>query len=98
MYKLKECPTAHVISGILNVVNVVRHYLVMERYFPDTNLRDMRPLLVQDTISMTSDSLLRTILRGRCGHSMVGPSPATHSCTSIMIFRVNNIIDSMIAV
>ena len=30
-YRLKECPTAHVISGILNVVNVVRHYLVMER-------------------------------------------------------------------
>ena len=26
-------------------VNVVRHYLVMERYFPDANLRDMRPLL-----------------------------------------------------
>ena len=34
------------ISRILNV-NVVRHYLVMETYFPDTNLRDMRPLLVQ---------------------------------------------------
>ena len=32
------------ISRILNVVNVVRHYLVMEKYFPDTNLRDMRPL------------------------------------------------------
>ena len=31
MYKLKEFPTAHVISGILNVVNVVRHYLVMWR-------------------------------------------------------------------
>ena len=31
MYKIKECPTAHVISGILNVVNVVRHFLVMER-------------------------------------------------------------------
>ena len=33
MYKLKECPTAHihVIYGILNVVNVVKHYLVMER-------------------------------------------------------------------
>ena len=31
MYKLKECPTAHVISGILNVVNVVRHYLMVER-------------------------------------------------------------------
>ena len=43
----KKCPTAHVISMILNVVNVVRHYVVMERYFPDTNLRDMRPLLVQ---------------------------------------------------
>ena len=26
--------------------NVVRHYLVMERYFPDTNLRDIQPLLV----------------------------------------------------
>ena len=26
-YRLKECPTAQVISGILNVVNVVRHYL-----------------------------------------------------------------------
>ena len=31
MYKLKECPTAHTISGMLNVVNVDRHYLVMER-------------------------------------------------------------------
>ena len=31
MYKLKGRPTAHVISGIWNVVNVVRHYLVMER-------------------------------------------------------------------
>ena len=41
-YRLKEFPTAHVqvkrmsdgphvIYGILNVVNVVRHYLVMER-------------------------------------------------------------------
>ena len=30
MYKLNECPTAHVIYGIWNVVNVVRHYLVME--------------------------------------------------------------------
>ena len=30
--ELKECPTAHVISGILNGVNVVRHYLVMERF------------------------------------------------------------------
>ena len=29
MYKLKECP--HVIYGILNVVNVVSHYSVMER-------------------------------------------------------------------
>ena len=28
---------AHVISRILNVVDVVRHYLVMDRYFPDTN-------------------------------------------------------------
>ena len=31
---LKKCPTAHVISRILKVVNVVRHYLVMERYSP----------------------------------------------------------------
>ena len=33
-YRLKECPTAHVISRILNVVNVVRHYLVMEGISP----------------------------------------------------------------
>ena len=43
----KKMSTARVISKILNVVNVVRRYLVMERYFPDTNLRDMRPLLAQ---------------------------------------------------
>ena len=39
-----KCPIAYVLSRILDVVNVVRHYLVMERYFPDTNLPDMRPL------------------------------------------------------
>ena len=39
-YRLKQCPTVHhVISRILNVVNVVKHYLVM---------MDMRPLLVQE--------------------------------------------------
>ena len=32
MYKLRECPAAHVIPGILNVVNVVRHRMVMERW------------------------------------------------------------------
>ena len=54
--QVKKCLTANVISRILNVVNVVRQYLVMERYFPYTNLRDMRPLLVQqDTIFMTSE-------------------------------------------
>ena len=31
MYNLKECLTAHVIYGTLNVVNVVRQYLVTER-------------------------------------------------------------------
>ena len=31
----------------------------------------------------------RKILRGRCDHSMVGPSPAIHSCTStIIMFKV----------
>ena len=29
--QVKECPAAHVISGILNIVNGVRHYLVIER-------------------------------------------------------------------
>ena len=29
--RLRKCPTSHVISGILNVINVVRHYLVMGR-------------------------------------------------------------------
>ena len=43
----RKCTTAHVIPRILNVVNVVGHDLVMERYFPDTSLRDMRPHFVQ---------------------------------------------------
>ena len=42
-----KCPIAYVLSRILDVVNVVRHYLVIERYFPDTNLRDMRLRFVQ---------------------------------------------------
>ena len=33
---VKKCLTAHEISRTLNVVNVARHYLVTERYFPDT--------------------------------------------------------------
>ena len=32
----------------------------------------------------------RTILCGRYDHSMAGTSPATHSCTSIIIFKVCN--------
>ena len=44
----KECPTARVISGILIVINVVRHYLFGDGFFfPDTNLPAMRPLLIQ---------------------------------------------------
>ena len=47
-YRLKECPTAHVISGILNVINVVRHYLLGDgKFSPDTDMPDMRPRLVQ---------------------------------------------------
>ena len=26
--RLKKCPTSHVISGIMNVINVVRHYML----------------------------------------------------------------------
>ena len=38
------------------------------------------------------DSLLpRTILRGICDHSMVGPSLATHSYTSAVVFKVKYI-------
>ena len=29
------------ISRVLNVINVVRHYLVMEKFFPDTNMPDI---------------------------------------------------------
>ena len=90
--------TGRVIYRILNVVNIARHYLVMERYFSDTNLRDVRPLLAQyDTISMTSEgkclfsrTIVGMILGGRYNHSMVGPSPATHSCTCITMLKVNN--------
>ena len=47
------CPTAHVISGILNVLNVVRHYLLGDgNFFPDTNMPDMRPLLIQNKINL----------------------------------------------
>ena len=35
--QVRKMPTAHVISGILNVDNVVGHNSVMERYLPDTN-------------------------------------------------------------
>ena len=31
---LKECPITHVMFGILNVINVTRHYLVMETFSP----------------------------------------------------------------
>ena len=44
--QVKNCPKAHVISRFLNVVNVVRHHVVMESHFPDTNLRDMGPRLL----------------------------------------------------
>ena len=37
----------NVISGILNVTNVVRQYVVTEKVFPDTNMPDMPPFLVQ---------------------------------------------------
>ena len=46
-YRLKKMSEAHrVISKIVNVDNVVSHYFVVGMYFPDTNLRGMRPLLV----------------------------------------------------
>ena len=32
----KKSPTVHVISMMLNFVNIARYYLVMDRYFPDT--------------------------------------------------------------
>ena len=35
------------LGSILNVINVDRHYLVMEMFFPDTNMPDIRELLVQ---------------------------------------------------
>ena len=42
--KKKNVPTIHVIS---RTFNVVKNCLVMEICFPDTNVRGMRPLLVQ---------------------------------------------------
>ena len=38
----------NVISGILNVINVIRPYLLGDgKFFPDTDMPDMRPLLTQ---------------------------------------------------
>ena len=57
---------------------------------PIPNLRDMRPYKRIQSPWPQEDSLFsRTILRGRCDHSMVGPSPATDSCTSTIMFKVN---------
>ena len=57
--QVQKCPAAHVTPRILYVVNVARHYLVMERYFHDTNLRDMRPFFL--TIKYNLHDLGRTV-------------------------------------
>ena len=64
---------AHVISRILNVV---RHYLVMEMYFPDTNLRDMRPLSViqKDNLHDIWRIVSSHARSGTYDRSMIGPS------------------------
>ena len=54
---VEECPTAHVISGILNVVSVVRHYLLGDgKVFPrDQHARHATTFNTLRQISMTSE-------------------------------------------
>ena len=53
----KECPTAHVISGILNVINVVRHYFLGDgKVFPrHQHARHATTFNTIRQISMTSE-------------------------------------------
>ena len=44
---VKKCPTAQVIPRILNVVNVVRYYLVIASRVFSRHQLDMQPLLVR---------------------------------------------------
>ena len=86
----KECPTAHVISGILNVINVVRQYLVMDFFFPATYMPDMRPLLAQNKINLYDVGRVYGLFSSIWPLDGWAFSPATHSCTSIIMFKVNN--------
>ena len=55
--QVEECPTAHVISGILNVISVVRHYLLGDgKVFPrDQHARHATTFNTLRQISMTSE-------------------------------------------
>ena len=93
---LNKCPTAHVISRILNVVNVCQTLLGDGKVFPrhqfarHTTSFSTIPGTIQSPRPPKDSLLSRTIVRGRCDHSMVGPSPATTSCTSIIMFKANS--------
>ena len=91
--RLTKCPTAHVISRILNVVIVVRHYLVMERYFPDTSLRDMRPLFSTIRCNLHDLGKIVSSHARSCVEDMTPRWLDLHlrpSCTSKIMLKVNN--------
>ena len=47
MNRFKNCPTSHVIPGIFNVINVVRHSIPGDgTVFPNTNMADIRPFML----------------------------------------------------
>ena len=84
--QVEECPTAHVISGILNVISVVRHYLLGDgKVFPrDQHARHATTFNTLRQISMTSEYGLFSRIWPLDGWAF---STATHSCTSILCSR-----------
>ena len=65
--------------------NVFPRYLTCETCDHFYYKKIQSPWPRKDSLSLSS----RTILRGRCYKSMVGPSPATHNSTSAIMFKVN---------
>ena len=63
-YSLKDCPTAHVIFGILNVNNVVRHYLRGDRkvFRRHQHARHATTFNTIRKISMASEGYYRSLL------------------------------------
>ena len=97
----KKCPTAHVISRVVDLVKQITSVVVMERYFPDTSLRGVTTIF--GTIRCNFHDLGRIVppYERSCGsydHSVVGPSPATRikhcsRCMTVLNMMATSMIE-----